>query len=67
MRAAFARAIERGEVPADLDVEVAIDLIYGPLYHRLLHGHAPLTDRFAEDVVDMALAGIASRPPTAGR
>jgi len=67
MRAAFARAAERSEVAADLDVEVAIDLVYGPLYHRLLHGHAPLTERFAENVVDMALAGIASRPPTAGR
>jgi AcrR family transcriptional regulator len=58
MRAAFARAAERGEVPADLDVEVAVDLIYGPLYHRLLHGHAPLSPRFGEAVVDMALAGI---------
>jgi AcrR family transcriptional regulator len=60
MRAAFARAAERGDVPADLDVEVAVDLIYGPLYHRLLHGHAPLTGRFGEAVVDMALAGIVS-------
>ena len=67
MRAAFARAAERGEVPADLDAEVAVDLIYGPLYHRLLHGHAPLTGRFAESVVDMALGGIASRPASDGQ
>jgi AcrR family transcriptional regulator len=58
MRAAFERAIARGEVPADLDVEVALDLVYGPVYHRLLHGHAPLTDRFAASVVDLALAGF---------
>jgi Tetracyclin repressor-like, C-terminal domain len=58
MRAALARAVDRGEVPADLDIDVALDLIYGPLYHRLLHGHAPLTDRFAQAVVDLALAGI---------
>jgi len=37
---------------------VALDLIYGPLYHRLLHGHAPLDDAFARDAVDMALTGI---------
>ena len=66
MRAAFARAAQRGEVPADLDVEVAVDLIYGPLYHRLLHGHAPLTARFADQVVDLALAGIANPASTAG-
>jgi AcrR family transcriptional regulator len=58
MLAAFRRAIERGEAPADLDVDVALDLVYGPLYHRLLHGHAPLTDRFAQQVVDLALKGI---------
>ena len=58
MRAVFARAAERGEVPADLDVEVALDLLYGAVYHRLLHGHAKLTDRFARDVVELALNGI---------
>jgi AcrR family transcriptional regulator len=62
MRAAFERAIARGEVPADLDVEVALDLIYGPIYHRLLHGHAPLTERFATSVIDLALAGILTSP-----
>jgi AcrR family transcriptional regulator len=58
MRAVFARAAERGEVPADLDVEVALDLIYGAIYHRLLHGHAELSDRFVRDVVELALHGI---------
>ena len=58
MHVAFRRAIDRGEAPADLDIEVAIDLIYGPLYHRVLHGHAPLTDSFATLVVDIVLEGI---------
>jgi AcrR family transcriptional regulator len=57
-RAIFRRAIERGEIPADTKIEVALDLLYGPLYHRLLHGHAPLNDRFVRDVVDTALDGI---------
>jgi AcrR family transcriptional regulator len=59
-RALFRRAIERGEIPTDTDVEVALDLIYGPIYHRLLHGHALLTDRFVQAVVDSALAGLAA-------
>jgi AcrR family transcriptional regulator len=54
----FGRAIERGEVPAGLDLEVALDLIYGPLYHRLLQGHAPLDDAFVQAVVGLALTGI---------
>ena len=60
-RALFRRAIERGEIPADTKIEVALDLLYGPLYHRLLHGHAPLSDRFVQDVVDAALAGRAGQ------
>jgi AcrR family transcriptional regulator len=52
------RAIERGEIPAGTKVEVALDLLYGSMYHRLLHGHAPLSDRFVRDVVDMVLDGI---------
>jgi AcrR family transcriptional regulator len=62
MRTAFDRAIARGEVPADLDVEIAVDLIYGPVYHRLLHGHAPLSDRFATSVIELALSGILASP-----
>ncbi|HUD37795.1 MAG TPA: TetR-like C-terminal domain-containing protein, partial [Streptosporangiaceae bacterium] len=50
---------DRGEIPAGTKTEVAIDLLYGPLYHRLLHGHAPLSDQFVRDVIDTALGGIA--------
>jgi AcrR family transcriptional regulator len=57
-REIFRRAIERGEIPAHAKVEVALDLLYGSMYHRLLHGHAPLSDRFVRDVVDMVLDGI---------
>jgi AcrR family transcriptional regulator len=57
-REIFRRAIERGEIPPDTKVEVALDLLYGPLYHRLLHGHAPLNDRFVREVIDMVLDGV---------
>jgi hypothetical protein len=42
----------------DVLVEVGLDLLYGPRYHRLLHGHAPLDDGFARAVVDTTLAGL---------
>lgn len=61
-RAVFRRAIERGEIPADTKIEIALDLLYGPLYHRLLQCHAPLNDRVTQDVVDMALSGIQPAP-----
>jgi AcrR family transcriptional regulator len=57
-RAIFARAIDRGEIPPDTDIEVALDLLYGPFYHRLLHGHAKLTDRFTRTVVNYVAAAL---------
>ena len=57
-REAFERAIGRGEIAATTDVELALDLLFGALYHRLLHGHAPLNGRVAEQVVDAVLAGV---------
>jgi Tetracyclin repressor-like, C-terminal domain len=54
----------RGEIPPDTDVEVALDLLYGSFYHRMLHGHAKLTDRFTRTVVDYVTAAL-ERP--AGR
>jgi AcrR family transcriptional regulator len=65
-RIALVRASERGEIPADTDIEVALDLLYGPIYHRLLHGHAPLTERFARTVVDHVVVAL-SRPGGQGR
>ena len=68
-RPILTRAIERGELPATTDVELALDLLYGPLYHRLLHGHAPLSERFLRQLVDTVLAGLTSAQigPAAGR
>lgn len=63
-RLIFARAIERGEIPKNTDVEAALDLLFGSFYHRILQGHAPLTDRFARTIVTYVTAGV-SRP--AGR
>lgn len=52
------RAVERGEIPSETDYELVLDLLFGAAYHRLLHGHQPLTDRFARGVVDAVVAGI---------
>jgi AcrR family transcriptional regulator len=59
-RPIIARAIERDELPADTDVELALDMIYGPLYNRLLNGHAPLSARFVSRLVDTVIAGLAA-------
>ena len=57
-RAVLGRARARGELAPGGDVEVAVDMLWGPLYHRLLHGHGRLDDRFAKRVVDLVVAGV---------
>lgn len=57
-RVLFDRAVDRGELDRGAPVETALDLLYGALYHRLLHRHAPLTDRFVTQVVDLTLNGL---------
>jgi AcrR family transcriptional regulator len=58
-RALLVRGIDRGELAADTDLEVALDLLYGPVYHRLLSRHARLTDRFVQQVVDAVIRAFA--------
>ena len=52
------RAVARSEIPADTDYDVVLDLMFGAAYHRLLHGHQPLTDTFAREVVGLIVAGL---------
>ncbi len=60
------RAIERGEISPEADPEVVLDLVYGAAYHRLLQSHLPLSDRFAQAVVDTVVAGVRENRPTKG-
>jgi AcrR family transcriptional regulator len=55
--------IERGELREDLDPEVAVDVLYGPIYYRMLVGHAPLDDDFADALANHVFAGLAARGP----
>lgn len=61
------RAIDRGEIAPDTNLEVTLDLLYGPIYHRLLHRHAPLNDRFAAQVIDAVIAAISTGGLPTGR
>jgi AcrR family transcriptional regulator len=50
-RALLERARAAGEVRKDLDLEVALDLLYGPVFFRLLMGHASLDAPFVEKLI----------------
>jgi AcrR family transcriptional regulator len=50
--------IARGELRADLDVAAALDLVFAPVYYRLLFSHEVLDEAFAERCIDYVLEGI---------
>jgi AcrR family transcriptional regulator len=56
--AMLTRAIDRGELPADLDLDHAVDLVFGPFWYRLLVGHAPLDPAQSSVHVGQILHGL---------
>ncbi len=57
-KVALDEAMRNGELRAGLDLDVMLDLIFDPIYLRLLTRHAPLDEHFVEKLVDMALRGL---------
>lgn len=57
------RAVAAGQITAPADVEVALDLIYAPLYFRLLIGHGRLDSAFTDALLQMALQGLKGPRP----
>jgi AcrR family transcriptional regulator len=62
-REASSRAIReaqaRGLLRHDVHPYVVTDLFYGPIFYRMLMGHEPTTDRFAAQVFERVVGGMA--------
>ena len=56
-RKVLERAIDRGEISPQTDVDVVIDALGGATTFRLLQGHAPLSRKFADALVSLVLSG----------
>jgi len=57
-RAVIEQGKGSGEFDEGLDTDLALDLIYGPIYYRLLVGHQPLDDRFAKALPIRVIAAL---------
>jgi len=62
-RSVVERAMARGEVAPETDPDVVTDLLVGPLFYRHLVSRAPLTDAYADEVVDSVVAALAAPAP----
>ena len=58
----FLRAIQRGELPADTDLEVAQDLFIGPLYFRATLLDEQFPPGYAQHQTDAVLRALGATP-----
>jgi len=60
-KAVLGRYQQNGQLGQDIDLDLLLDLIYGPFYFRLLSGHGTLSSSYAEAIADLALQGLLKR------
>ena len=58
---AMDRHRQRGDMPADMDLDTAIDVLYGPLYYHMLTGYRDLSLEYADELTQAALSGLKAR------
>jgi AcrR family transcriptional regulator len=59
--ATLRRGIRRGELRKDVDMDLLLDSLYGPIYMRFLIRHAKMTPDFIDHLCELVLGGAA--PP----
>lgn len=57
------QAMDEGELRADLDAETTLDLLFGPVFYRLLTRHAPIDAAFCKSVLVTCLTGLQNTAP----
>jgi AcrR family transcriptional regulator len=50
------RALERGQLPPDTDLDLAVEMLVGPVYYRVLVAGEPVPGEFTDQLVDQFLA-----------
>jgi AcrR family transcriptional regulator len=59
LRSVLERGVARGDLSADMDFELALDVLGGPLFYRLLVTGGPIDDGLARGVAELILRGFA--------
>lgn len=67
LQGALKRAIARGELPKNHDLDMGSDTLFGPILYRLMIEGRPLNRAFADTLVDGYLRGIGIAPKKDGQ
>jgi AcrR family transcriptional regulator len=60
-RAILTEAAAQGEIRLSADIETILDMLYAPVFYRLLVGHLPLSEAFSRAVVDNVLQALSAK------
>jgi AcrR family transcriptional regulator len=52
--------VRRGDVRAGLNYDSVIDVLFAPIYYRMLYQHQPLTDQLSAEIMAVCWPGIAA-------
>ena len=53
----LARAVQPGELARDIDTDIALDELLGPIYYRIMVTDGPVGESFTDQLVARFLAG----------
>jgi AcrR family transcriptional regulator len=62
LRLILERGRERGELSSDIDLDVLIDVVLGPIAYRRLLSHDAIDDDFVANLLKIVIPGLAPRP-----
>jgi AcrR family transcriptional regulator len=57
------RGVERGELSADVDRDLILDMVHGAIWYRTLFLKSPLDRTFIENMINQIMAGMALQKP----
>jgi AcrR family transcriptional regulator len=53
LRSIFQQGVERGQIGAEHDLDMLVDLVFGAMWYRLLIGHASMKESFADELTEV--------------
>ncbi|KAF1075019.1 putative HTH-type transcriptional regulator [Halodesulfovibrio sp. MK-HDV] len=62
LRSIFLQAMERGRISPEQNLEMLIDIVFGTMWYRLLIGHAPMDESFADELTEVVIKLVQVSP-----
>lgn len=55
------QAVECGQIGPETNLELVMDIVFGAMWYRLLTGHAPMDESFADELTEVAVGLVLTR------